>query len=276
MLTSVTPNQGPQPGANTVILTGGHFTGASVVSFGATAATSFTVNSDTQITATVPAGTGTVNVTVTTAGGTSNAVAYTYVAVPVLTSLSPNQGPLVGGNTVILTGSHFTSASAVKFGATAATSFTVNSDTQITATVPAGTGTVNVTVTTPGGTSNAVAYTYVAVPVLTSLSPNQGPLVGGNTVILTGSHFTSASAVKFGATAATSFTVELGYADHRDRPRRKRQRQRHVTTPGGTSNAVAYTYVAVPVLTSLSPNQGPLVGGNTVILTGSHFTVRAR
>ena len=95
----------------------------------------------------------------TTPGGTSNAVAYTYVAVPVLTSLTPNEGPLPGGNTVTLTGSHFTGASAVSFGATPATSFTVDSDTQITATVPAGPGTVNVTVTTPGGTSNAVAYT---------------------------------------------------------------------------------------------------------------------
>ena len=48
--------------------------------------------------------------------------------------------------------------------------------------------TVNVTVTTPGGTSNTVAYAYVAAPVLTTVTPNQGPLAGGSTVTLPGIH----------------------------------------------------------------------------------------
>ena len=50
-----------------------------------------------------------------------------------------------------ITGTGFTGATAVDFGTTAATNLTVVSDTQITATSPAGTGTVDVTVTTPGG-----------------------------------------------------------------------------------------------------------------------------
>ncbi|WP_199823454.1 IPT/TIG domain-containing protein, partial [Streptomyces sp. NRRL WC-3742] len=60
---------------------------------------------------------------------------------------------------------------AVRFGAVNASSFTVVSATQITATVPAGSGTVQVTVTTPGGTSNGVAFTYVPVPQLVSVIP---------------------------------------------------------------------------------------------------------
>ena len=52
-----------------------------------------------------------------------------------------------------ITGTGFTGATAVDFGTTPATSFTVVSDTTITADSPAGTGTVDVTVTTPGGTS---------------------------------------------------------------------------------------------------------------------------
>ncbi|WP_040871889.1 IPT/TIG domain-containing protein, partial [Nocardia exalbida] len=63
--------------------------------------------------------------------------------------------------TVTLTGTGLTAATAVNFGATPAASFTVDSDTQITAVTPAGTGTVQVTVTTTGGTSNGVSYTYV-------------------------------------------------------------------------------------------------------------------
>jgi hypothetical protein len=66
---------------------------------------------------------------------------------------------------VSISGNYLTGASAVRFGMTAATSFTVNSDTSITARVPAAaSGTVvDVTVTTPGGSSlvtNADHYTY--------------------------------------------------------------------------------------------------------------------
>ncbi|WP_217999321.1 IPT/TIG domain-containing protein [Nocardia exalbida] len=65
-------------------------TGATAVSFGATPATSFTVDSPTQITAVTPTGTGTAQVTVTTAGGTSSGVSYAYV--PALSSAFPSKG----------------------------------------------------------------------------------------------------------------------------------------------------------------------------------------
>ncbi|MFE7192261.1 IPT/TIG domain-containing protein, partial [Kitasatospora sp. NPDC057595] len=130
---------------------------------------------------------------------------------PVVTGLAPDHGPLAGGSTVVLTGTNLTGASAVNFGAAAATSFTVDSDTQITATVPAGStaGAVDVTVTTPGGTTAAAKYTYdTPAPVVTGLAPDHGPLAGGNAVVLTGTNLTGASAVNFGAAAATSFTVD--------------------------------------------------------------------
>ncbi len=76
----------------------------------------------------------------------------------------PSQGPL-SGITVTLTGTNLTTASAVTFGATAATSFAVLSDTQIVATVPPGTaGPVSVSVTTSGGTSNGLPYTRLLPP----------------------------------------------------------------------------------------------------------------
>jgi len=76
---------------------------------------------------------------------------------PVVTAVSPAAGPVAGGTTVTVTGSGFTDATAVDFGATAATGFTVDSDTQITATSPPGICTVDVTVTTAAGTSPATA-----------------------------------------------------------------------------------------------------------------------
>ncbi len=97
----------------------------------------------------------------TSAGGTSNGVAYTYVGLPSLTVVIPNTGPESGGTTVVLAGINLTGATAVNFGATPAASFTVDSGLQITAVAPAGTGTVQITTTTAGGTTNGVAYTYV-------------------------------------------------------------------------------------------------------------------
>ncbi|MFI9631729.1 IPT/TIG domain-containing protein [Nocardia sp. NPDC051929] len=268
-LTTVVPNTGPAAGGTTVILTGTNLTGATAVTFGATPATSFTVNSATQITAVAPAGTGTVSVTVTTAGGTSNGVAYTYIAVPALTAAVPNVGPVSGGTTVVLTGTGLTGATAVSFGGTPATSFTVNSATQITAVAPAGTGTVSVTATTPGGTSNGVAYTYVAVPTLTTVVPNVGPVSGGTTVVLTGTGLTGATAVTFGGTPATSFTVNSATQITAVAPAGTGTVSVTATTPGGTSNGVAYTYVAVPTLTTVVPNSGVAAGGTTVVITGT-------
>ncbi|MBC6981447.1 S-layer family protein, partial [Caulobacter sp. 17J80-11] len=215
-VTSISPTAGPTSGGTTVVITGTNLSGATAVVFGATAATAYTINSATQITATAPAGSaGTVDVRVTTAGGTSATSAadqFTFIAAPTVTSLSPTAGPTGGGTTVVITGTGFSSANptgAVKFGATNAT-YTINSNTQITATAPANSaGTYDVTVTTAGGTSATSAadqYTFVAAPTVTSLSPATGPTGGGTTVVITGTGFAAASgtgAVKFGATNAT-------------------------------------------------------------------------
>jgi hypothetical protein len=84
---------------------------------------------------------------------------------PTVTSVSPNSGPPAGGKTVIITGTNFSVANtSVTFGSKAATSFTVNSSTQITATAPADVvGQENVVVSTITGTSassSSDTYTY--------------------------------------------------------------------------------------------------------------------
>ena len=83
-------------------------------------------------------------------------------AAPLVTGLAHRSGP--PGISLVITGHGFTGASAVRFGAAAASTFTVDSDVQITATVPSGSpGAVGVTVETPNGTSppNPIAtFTY--------------------------------------------------------------------------------------------------------------------
>jgi hypothetical protein len=188
------------------------------VTFGATAAVSFTVDSATQITAVSPPGAaGDVSVRVTTAAGTSADTAaseYTYATGgPLITGLSPTGGPTAGGNVVTITGTGFTGATAVMFGDTAGTNITVNAaGTQITVTAPSRpAGPVFVTVVTPGGTSGpqvAARYTYGALPVITGVSPSTGDLDGGTVVTITGTGFTGATAVTFGGVAATDFEVD--------------------------------------------------------------------
>jgi large repetitive protein len=156
----ISPSSGPTAGGTSVTITGTNLSGATGVSFGG-AGGSITADSSTQITATSPAGSGTVEITVTTPGGTSVATSadqFTYtVPAPTVTGLRPSSGDQ--GTTVYIIGTNLSGATSVSFGGAAAT-FTVVSSTEIEATAPAGSNTVNVTVTTAGGTSNAVQFTY--------------------------------------------------------------------------------------------------------------------
>ena len=90
---------------------------------------------------------------------------------PVVTRVSPTAGSTSGHNIVTITGKHFkiggkSTVKKVRFGTKAATHVHVKSATLIKVTAPAGTGTVNVRVTTKAGTSAKVSadkYTYRAI-----------------------------------------------------------------------------------------------------------------
>lgn len=84
---------------------------------------------------------------------------------PTITSISPSSGPAIGGTTVVITGTNLGGASSVKFGDSATTGISADSDSQLTVVAPASSaGTFDVTVTTPGGTSAVSAadqFTYM-------------------------------------------------------------------------------------------------------------------
>jgi hypothetical protein len=108
---------------------------------------------------------------------------------PAVTSISPSSGPATGGTVVTVTGANFASGATVDFGASAATGVTVASATSLTATSPAGTGTVDVTVTTAGGTSTTSAadrFSYVgsSAPVVSAVGglADTSYSSGGNTL----------------------------------------------------------------------------------------------
>jgi hypothetical protein len=191
----VSPNSGPQPGGTTVAITGANLAEASAVRFGATPASSFTVNSATSITATAPAGTGVVDVGVTTPMSTSTANAgdkFSYLPPPTVTKVKVNKGPASGGTTVTITGTALGGATSVSFGANAASQFTVSSATSISAVSPPGTsGPVDVSVTTASGSSPSSAHNVFKyeAPTVTGLSPSSGPAAGDTSVTVSGSGF---------------------------------------------------------------------------------------
>ncbi len=90
------------------------------------------------------------------------------MATPAITSISPSSGPAGGGTAVTVQGSGFTGATAVLFGGAAATGISVEGDSVIVATSPPGSGTVNIGVTTPSGTSPIVAASQFAYSATTS------------------------------------------------------------------------------------------------------------
>jgi hypothetical protein len=150
-ITSFTPTTGPV--GTSVVITGTNFTGATAVTFNNVTAT-FAVNSATQITATVPTTATTGLIRVTTSGGTTSSLTNFTVAAPTITTFTPTFGPV--GTSVKITGTNFTGATAVTFNNVTAT-FTVNSVTQITATVPSAATTGKIKVTTPGGSVTSTA-----------------------------------------------------------------------------------------------------------------------
>ncbi len=141
---------------------------------------------------------------------------------PTVTSISPTTGPAAGGTSVTITGTNLSGATAVDFGSNAAT-ITADSANSITATSPAGTGTVDVTVTTSNGTSAtspADQFTYVPAPTVTNVSPSAGPTGGGTSVTITGTNLGGASAVDFGSQRGDDHR-RLGHLDHRHLPGRQ-------------------------------------------------------
>jgi hypothetical protein len=124
-----------------------------------------------------------VTVTVTNPGGQNGSLTsgFTYVVVPTVSSVSPNNGPAAGGTAITITGTNFAAGATVTFGGTAATNVVVVSSTSITATTPAhaaGAVTVTVTVTAQSGNlangftyNSAVAIGFGQVAAATPQSP---------------------------------------------------------------------------------------------------------
>ena len=158
---------------------------------------------------------GTLGVALSFVGVTPAAAA----GVPTITSVTPSTGLPAGGTKVTIIGTNLSTVTAVDFGAgnAATISGTPTAGKIVIDASPAsplaapGLGTVDITVTSPSGTSAIVPadeFTYVNAPTVTALYGGNAPLGGGTTIIIQGTNFVDPTAVDFASTAATSFTVQ--------------------------------------------------------------------
>jgi gliding motility-associated-like protein len=156
IISSISPNA---TGANNqVIISGNGFTGATSVTLGSTAVSSFTVNSSTQITAIVGSGT-TGNVAVNTPGGAATlSNGFTFISPPTITNFTPTKTN--NGATITINGTNFTGATNVSVGGVSVASYTVVNATQITAVLHRNTISGSVSVTTLGGTAISPGFVY--------------------------------------------------------------------------------------------------------------------
>ena len=268
-ITAFTPTSGPS--GTVVTITGTNLTGATSVTFGNTAATSFTVVSATTITATVGSG-ATGNVTVVTPAGTASLGTYTYGLIPPsITGFTPTSATT--NAKVIITGSNLSAVSNITIGGVV-TDFSIISDSVIWADVGTG-ATGYVAVTGPGGTDSLAGFTYVVPQPLafTSFTPSTGTT--GTNILIKGAGLSANPGVSFGGVAATNITVEsdtviiatVGSGA---------SGSVSVTVGGETLSLPGFTYTAPTSptqtniqLTAFTPSVGQ--AGSSITLTGANF-----
>jgi large repetitive protein len=156
----------------------------------------------------------------------------------VVSSISPESGPLGGGTAVTIAGRGFVPGAQVYFGNQQATSVTFVASTTLQAISPAGEGGVDVRVTETGSTSSPQpvdVFTY-GPPVVTGVSPATGPSAGGIRVTISGVGFAIGAQVFFGSVACTQLRVTSASSIE-------------VIVPSGTPGTVDVT-VATPAGTS--------------------------
>ncbi|MEM9977858.1 MAG: IPT/TIG domain-containing protein, partial [Cyanobacteria bacterium P01_D01_bin.2] len=199
---------------------------------------------------------------------------------PNITSVTPNFGPVTGGNTITINGTGFGAIQGdgdVAINGRLCTNYTW-SDTQVTCTVPAAatTGEFSLDLLTAGLIiSNPVAYTYLGPTQITAIDPTEGPTSGGNTITINGANFGLSQVdgfVQIGSNQCSNYTWS--------------NTQVSCTVPAGTpgdatlslsiggvsaDSPVPYVYNTFPTITSVSPTEGPTSGGNTITINGSDF-----
>lgn len=191
------------------------------------------------------------------------------MAVPIISSVTPANGPAAAATFVTILGSNFAFTADVRFGGVSVNwSDTIVMDDRIFTYAPVhDPGLVTVEVQTPFGTASLNAFTYFQ-----NCEPPSGPDVGGNTVQITygGSSMTGATSVKFGGAECPSFEVINGSRiDAVMPPRPKGLSNCVITVPGGTITLVAcYRFLGIEAVMSAPTNPNATIGQDVSSIAG--------
>ncbi len=269
VITDFSPAIGPT--GSSVVISGGDFTGTTAVKFNGTNA-SFSVTAASQIHATVPASATTGPISVTTPNGTVTTTSNFVVSglAPIVTGFSPFGGK--AGDPVVISGLNFTTATNVSFNGITASGF-VTSDTQISATVPAGATTGPISVINPAGT-NTTGSNFIIGPFITGFSPVSAQV--GSEVVVDGLNFLDVTNVSFTAAAGGFINAAGGsiVASTQLRavvPSGATNGPILVISPGGTNitSSNLTVYVLAPVINDFTPLSG--LPGSSVTINGANF-----
>jgi hypothetical protein len=278
-ISELAPSSGSTLVANTVMINGTDFAGTTKVTYDGTSL-KYTKVSDTQLKVTIPKGVagGELEIVVTTPGGASPSAAYTAEAPPApeITELSVSTGLTYLATPVTLTGTGFDGATKVTIGGTS-TPFKKLSATQLSITAPKhAAGPVPVVVIGPGGSSEPATFSYVApaVPTISELASDTGYTDQVSKVSLTGADLTGTSKVTanglpVGVVKVSDTQLTLTMPKHA-----AGAVEVTVTTPGGTSSAAVFTYLAPPApeVNTVNPQFGTAGKSAVVIVDGGNFT----
>ena len=255
-IVSILPSSGSQAGGDIVTITGTDFNSAPSVMFGGTPAASVTLQSETVITAKVPAHSpGKVNVTVINTDGQYGIVVdgYAYNHPPTITSVSPNIGSTQGGDIVMIKGAHFFGTPAIQFGDALASNVTVTSSDSLSAVTPVhDAAMVDITLTNPDGqaTTLVAAFMFSDNGITTTDGATPVDLSGGTDTDTTTSTPTT---IITSPSTGTSTTEKV------------------TKTYKTTQNNYSTLSNPSPTITAISPSSGNRFGGDSVTITGTNF-----
>ena len=222
-ITSLDPTEGTADGGVFVVISGEGLLDVTSVTFGGIDAASFSVDSDTQLSAETPSGLfeGDNDVVLSNDEGSSDPLTFTVVSQepppaegPTIDSVDPSTVGPEGGFVVTIFGSGLVDVGAVTFDGGDAASFSVDSDTQVSAETPpfVVSGDITIEVSTAVGSATATLTVTESPaapgPVIDNIDPASIDPAGGGTFTITGSNFVDVQRVTIGGTDAASFSVD--------------------------------------------------------------------
>lgn len=260
VLTSFTPKFGFA--GDKITLSGNHLLGMTSATFGGIAAVSFNVIDNEKAEATLAEGSSG-DIVVKTEGGTVSIPDFIFVKPMLIASVSPMSG--IAGDVITIDGSNFTGTTSVRVGGVAVSSFTVDSDSKISAILGAGASGA-VSISSPYDDTSIDGFVFILPPLVRSFTPLSA--AEGATVRISGENFLNATVVNFGAIPATSFVINsptlitaiVGVGE---------TGAISIETPGGIASRNGFTFVETLRIMSFLPKIATT--GNTVIITGTKF-----